>query len=83
MPQDQGRGDRGRGAPSQRLDTKSSTKHEAGVPDRALRTGWAAERWPIGIAIGLGIVVLVDFAFAWVAVSGADAISPSYEAERR
>ena len=40
-------------------------------------------RWPIGIAVGLGIVVLVDLAFAWVAVTGADTISPSYEAERR
>jgi hypothetical protein len=39
--------------------------------------------WPIAIAVWLGIVVIVNFAFAYVAVSGADAVSPSYARERR
>jgi len=40
-------------------------------------------RWPIGVAVVLGIVVLVNFAFAWVAVHGADPIDPTYESEHR
>jgi len=34
--------------------------------------------WPIGIAIALLIVVLVNVAFIVVAVRGQDAVSPSY-----
>lgn len=42
-------------------------------------------RWPIMIAAGLGLVVAVNMAFIYVAVSGADTISADYkiEANRR
>lgn len=40
-------------------------------------------RWPVGIAIALGVVVMVDLAFAWIATRDADAVVPSYAAERR
>ena len=40
-------------------------------------------RWPVGIAIGLLIVVLMNLAFIYIAVSGKDEIVPSYHTERR
>lgn len=40
-------------------------------------------RWPVIIAASLGIVMLVDAVFIYVAVTGADEISPSYAAEAR
>lgn len=40
-------------------------------------------RWPIAVAVGLIIVVLVNLAFIYVAVSGKDEIVPSYELEHR
>ncbi len=40
-------------------------------------------RWPIAITLGLLTVVLVDFAFAWVAVHNADSIDPTYASEAR
>jgi hypothetical protein len=40
-------------------------------------------RWPIGIAIGLILVVLVNLAFIYIAVSGKDEVVPSYHTEQR
>jgi len=40
-------------------------------------------RWPIGIAIGLLLVVLVNLAFIYIAVSGKDEVVPSYSIEHR
>ena len=40
-------------------------------------------RWPIGIAVGLLLVILVNLAFIYVSVSGQDEIVPSYNLERR
>jgi hypothetical protein len=40
-------------------------------------------RWPIGIAIGLALVILVNLAFIYIAVSGADDVVPSYQSESR
>jgi hypothetical protein len=40
-------------------------------------------RWPIAIAVGLFLVVLVNLAFIYIAVSGKDEIVPSYQTERR
>jgi len=40
-------------------------------------------RWPIGIAIALAIVVAVNFAVAYLAMSGADTLDPSYATEAR
>ena len=44
---------------------------------------WRDRRWPIAIAIGLAIVILVNLAFIYIAVSGKDEIVPSYHTERR
>jgi hypothetical protein len=40
-------------------------------------------RWPIGIAIALALVILVNLAFIYIAVSGADEVAPSYQSEPR
>ena len=40
-------------------------------------------RWPIGIAIGLILVILVNLAFIYIAVSGKDEVVPSYRIEHR
>lgn len=40
-------------------------------------------RWPIGIAIALAIVMAVNFAVAYIAVSGADVLDPTYATEAR
>lgn len=40
-------------------------------------------RWPIGIAIGLLLMVLVNLAFIFIAVRGADEVVPSYQTEPR
>ena len=40
-------------------------------------------RWPIGIALGLFLVILVNLAFIYISVSGQDEIVPSYNIERR
>jgi hypothetical protein len=39
--------------------------------------------WPIAIVIGLVLVVLVNLAFIYIAVSGADQVVPSYHSEER
>jgi len=39
--------------------------------------------WPAIIIIGLTIMVLVNAAFIWIAVSGADEVVPSYNAGQR
>lgn len=48
--------------------------------DTPRRTGW---EWPAGIALGLLAVVLVNFAFVYVAASDMPDIDPSYETGRR
>jgi hypothetical protein len=40
-------------------------------------------RWPIAIALGLLLVILVNLAFIYIAVHGKDEIAPSYHSERR
>ncbi|UCG85797.1 MAG: hypothetical protein JSW71_18045 [Gemmatimonadota bacterium] len=40
-------------------------------------------RWPVGIAIGLLVMILVNLAFIYIAVSGADEVVPSYQIEAR
>ena len=45
--------------------------------------GDGSRLWPIAIAIGLLLVVLVNLAFIYIAVSGADEITPSYFTEPR
>jgi hypothetical protein len=40
-------------------------------------------RWPIAIAIGLLVIILVNLVFIYIAVSGADEVVPSYKIEAR
>jgi hypothetical protein len=40
-------------------------------------------RWPIGIAVGLLLMILVNLAFIFIAVQGADEVVPSYQTEPR
>jgi hypothetical protein len=35
--------------------------------------------WPLSLGCGLLLVVLVNFAFAWIATGAAPEIDPSYE----
>ena len=39
--------------------------------------------WPLAIIVGLLVVVGVNFAFVYIAVSGADEVLPSYATEER
>jgi hypothetical protein len=43
----------------------------------------ARSPWIIGIIIGFAVVVLVNAAFIYIAVKGADRVAPSYVAEER
>lgn len=43
----------------------------------------AGRHWPWGIAIGLAIVMVVNAVFAFIAVTGADSVVPSYTTEPR
>jgi hypothetical protein len=40
-------------------------------------------RWPIAIIVGLMIMMIVNFGFIYIAVSGADQVVESYRQERR
>jgi hypothetical protein len=40
-------------------------------------------RWPAAIAVGLLVMILVNLAFIYIAVSGADEVVPSYKIEAR
>ena len=39
--------------------------------------------WPIAIIVGFLVVIAVNVAFAYIAVSGADDVAPSYYSESR
>jgi hypothetical protein len=39
--------------------------------------------WPVMIALGLLLVVVVNFLFIYIAVRGADPVVPSYRTEPR
>jgi hypothetical protein len=39
--------------------------------------------WPIGIFIGFALMILVNAAFIYIAVHGADQVVPSYASEHR
>lgn len=55
---------------------KSGTSAES-VPGSSDRT------WPLLITAGLLIVVVVNFAFIWIAISGADEVTESYVTAER
>ena len=44
------------------------------------RRGWV---WPAAIVCGLFLVICVNAAFIYIAVSGADEVVPSYATEER
>ena len=51
---------------------------------RAQRTErGATSPWVVAIVVGLTLVAIVNFAFIYVAVRGADPIVPSYVSEPR
>ena len=39
--------------------------------------------WPLGLALMLTVVVLVNVVYIWVAVGGADEVAPAYVAGER
>ncbi len=40
-------------------------------------------RWPIAILVGLLLMILINLAFIFIAVRGADEVVPSYQTEPR
>jgi hypothetical protein len=52
---------------------------------RAEREAPVAARspWVVGIVIGFVVLILVNAAFIYIAVKGADPVVPSYNAEHR
>lgn len=55
----------------------SSPEQDPGTPRKR---GWV---WPTAIVVGLFLVVCVNAAFIWIAVTGADPVVPSYATEER
>jgi hypothetical protein len=59
------------------------------LPDRPAEGAVAAASsgrrspWVLGIVIGFVLMVLVNLAFIFIAVSGADQVVPSYQLEHR
>ena len=50
---------------------------------RPAQTDRPDRTWPIAITVGLLLVIFVDVAFIYIAVSGADEVVPSYATEER
>jgi hypothetical protein len=42
-----------------------------------------SRRWPLAIGLGLLAVVLINIAFAWIAVRGADPVVSTYATPAR
>lgn len=61
--------------PTDAVREQSDPNHVVTIP--------ADSRWPFAIIVGLLIVVAVNITFIYVAVSGADAVVPSYEQSDR
>lgn len=56
---------------------------EEAVPGKGFITLSRDHLWPALILIGLALMVAVNVAFIWIAVSGADEVAPSYVAGER
>jgi len=57
------------------------TQEAAPKPETGRGAVWEFNRdhiWPAAIVVGLIVVALVNFAFIYIAVSGADEVAPSY-----
>jgi hypothetical protein len=50
------------------------------MSEAADKRGWI---WPLGITLGLLLVVGVNATMIWIAVSGEDAVVPSYNVGHR
>ena len=63
----------------------STTERIAPEPDAATSPPALSRppRWVLAIIIGLVVMVLVNFAFIYIAVSDADQVVPSYLLEHR
>jgi len=61
----------------------SSSTVETGDAGRNGREGGGDRLWPMLVVAGLLVVVLVNVAYIWIAVSGADEVVPSYVEEER
>ncbi|HKK93648.1 MAG TPA: hypothetical protein VJ925_09445 [Longimicrobiales bacterium] len=62
--------------------TSASRSPESASPDRP-EGGRPDRLWPTLIVAGMVVVVMVNAAFIWIAVDGADEVVPSYMEEER
>ncbi len=53
------------------------------MPAPSPESGAARSPWVLGIIIGLTLMMLVNFAFIYIAVRDADQVVPSYQLEHR
>ena len=70
------------GTPPPRAPESASPDRPSASPDRP-EGGQPDRLWPTLIVAGLLVVVMVNAAFIWVAVDGADEVVPSYMEEER
>jgi hypothetical protein len=56
---------------------------DAAPPRRGRITLSRDQLWPVIIVVGLAIVMAVNAAFIYIAVTGADEVVPSYDAGQR
>lgn len=56
---------------------------EEALAPRPAPTDRPDRTWPIAITVGLLLVIFVNVAFIYIAVSGADEVVPSYATEER
>ena len=71
------------GAPSARVPSpRGAARSETGARE-AEPPAKAAWVWPVGIVVGLLLVITVNAGFIYLAVTGADEVVPSYAAEER
>lgn len=74
----------GPGEPASAGDVRRPGHARAGEssPESAEKR-WDRRIWPILIAVGLALVILVNGIFIYIAVKGADKVVPSYITEER
>jgi len=55
----------------------------AARPEAVAHRSGRTSAWVVGILVGLVLMMLVNFAFIYIAVRGADQVVPSYQLEHR